>query len=95
MPASHVQVLHDDGRWYVAELLHQYREAAGWRAVVRYSVGPGLTYQRGQWAADLRPVVRAHDDHEKGDGEGARCEADGRVHPSQRVAWILPHGRRE
>ena len=54
-PVMYVQVLHDDGRWYVAELLDQHRAGGRWRAVVRYLVAPGMRYVRGEWAADLRP----------------------------------------
>ncbi len=44
MPATHVQVLHDDGRWYVAALLDQHRSGGRWRAVVRYTVAySGMT----------------------------------------------------
>ena len=39
MPATHVQVLHDDGRWYEAELLGQHRSGGRWRAVGRYALG--------------------------------------------------------
>jgi hypothetical protein len=56
MPAKYVQVLHDDGRWYVAELLDQHRSQGRWRAVVRYTVAPGMRYQRGLWTDDLRPA---------------------------------------
>src|SRR4051794_652513 len=57
MPATHVLVQHDDGRWYVAELLHQYRTDGRWPAVVTYSTGPCETYMRGKWADDLRRLV--------------------------------------
>lgn len=57
-PATHVQVLHDDGQWYEADLLDQHRSGDRWRAVVRYSVAPGLRYQRGMWADELRPAHR-------------------------------------
>jgi hypothetical protein len=56
MDATYVQVLHDDGRWYRAELLGQHRSGGRWRAVVRYTVAPGMQYVRGQWADELRPV---------------------------------------
>jgi hypothetical protein len=59
MPATHVLVRHDDGRWYVAELLDQHRSEGRWRAVVRYSVAPGMRYVRGEWADELRPVCAA------------------------------------
>ena len=57
MPATHVLTQHDDGPWYVAQLLHQYRTDGRWRAVVTYSTGPGETYLRGQWADDLRRLL--------------------------------------
>ncbi len=43
MPATAVEVLHDDGRWYLAQLLgqHRDRETGDWRCGVRYSVAPG------------------------------------------------------
>jgi hypothetical protein len=59
MAAKHVQVLHDDGRWYVAELLDQHRSGGRWRAVVRYSVAPGMRYVRAEWADEFRRM-----DHE-------------------------------
>ena len=59
MPTTHVFVRHDDGNWYRAELLGQFRSEGRWRAVVRYAVAPGMTYQRGLWADQLR-----------GDGDG-------------------------
>jgi hypothetical protein len=46
--------VHDDGRWYEAELLDQHRAGGRWRAVVRYSVAPGMRYVRGMWADELR-----------------------------------------
>ena len=55
-PVKYVQVLHDDGRWYEAELLDQHRTGGRWRAVVRYSVAPGMRYMRGEWAEELREV---------------------------------------
>ena len=53
-PVKYVQVRHDDGRWYEAELLDQHRSGGRWRAVVRYSVAPGMRYMRGEWADELR-----------------------------------------
>jgi hypothetical protein len=94
MPATHVQALHDDGRWYLALLLGQHRTDGRWRAVVRYSVAPGMTYERGVWADDLRPVAGADDDHEQGDGEAADDQAERQDGSGQDVAWVVPHGRR-
>ena len=39
MPTTAVEVLHDDGRWYVAQLLGQHRDRAtgDWRCGVRYT----------------------------------------------------------
>jgi hypothetical protein len=56
MPATTVFVLHDEGRWYLAQLLGQHRDrAAGdWRCGVRYSVDVGVRYQRVVWAAQCR-----------------------------------------
>ena len=56
MPPKYVQVRHDDGQWYEAQLLDQHRTAGRWRAVVRYSVAPGMQYMRGLWADELRPA---------------------------------------
>ena len=55
MPARHVQVRHDDGRWYVVQMLDRHRSGGRWRAVVRCTVTPGCTYQRGEWADEVRP----------------------------------------
>ena len=54
---KYVHVLHDDGRWYEAELLDQHRSGGRWRAVVRYTVAPGMRYGRGEWADELRRAV--------------------------------------
>ena len=55
-PIKYVQVRHDDGRWYEAELLDQRRTGDRWRAVVRYTVAPGMRYMRAEWADKLRPA---------------------------------------
>jgi hypothetical protein len=52
-------VLHDDGRWWLATLLAQYRSTlvpGRWKVTVRYSVEVGATYQRTLWADDCRAV---------------------------------------
>jgi hypothetical protein len=56
MPATAVEVLHDDGRWYLAQLLGQHRDRATgeWRCGVRYTVGVGMQYQRVVWADQCR-----------------------------------------
>ena len=36
MPATAVEVLHDDGRWHLAQLLHATPRPGGWRCAVRY-----------------------------------------------------------
>ena len=56
MPATAVEVLHDDGRWYVAQLLGQHRDRAtgDWRCGVRYTVDVGMQYQRVVWADQCR-----------------------------------------
>jgi hypothetical protein len=54
-----VLVPHDDGRWWRATVLAQYRstlEPGRWRVTVRYSVELGATYQRTLWADDCRPA---------------------------------------
>jgi hypothetical protein len=57
VPATHVLAPHDDGRWYLAELLDQYRSRDGsWRVVVTYSTEPGSTYIRAEPAASCRAV---------------------------------------
>jgi hypothetical protein len=79
MPASHVLTRHDDGSWYVAQLLGQYRQPDGsWRCGGRYTVGLGMTYQRGVWADELRPV----DDAE-------RLVATTIAAPEQVFAWVV------
>lgn len=45
MATKPIEVLHDDGRWYEAQLLSQYREHGVWHCVVRFSTEPGSTYQ--------------------------------------------------
>ena len=58
MPTPAVEVLHDDGRWYVARLLgqHRDRETGGWRCGVRYSVAAGYQFQRVVWAEQCRAL---------------------------------------
>jgi hypothetical protein len=53
-----VEVQHDDGSWYVAQLLGQHRDrhTGRWRRGVRYSVAPGFAYQRVVWALQCRPI---------------------------------------
>ncbi len=69
-------VFHDDGCWYAATLLDAYRIATGWRAVVRYSVAPGMQFQRGVWYDELRPSPEPQDD-EQGDADEAHGHPDG------------------
>jgi hypothetical protein len=57
MPA--VLVRHDDGRWWPATAVAQYRstlEPGRWKITIRYSVEPGAQYQRTLWADDCRAV---------------------------------------
>jgi hypothetical protein len=56
MPATHVLVEHD-GRWVVAQLLRQYRHQGRWRALVRYTTEPGITFEHARWCGELRPLV--------------------------------------
>jgi len=82
-----VGVPHDDGRWYLAQLLGQHRDRAtgGWRCGVRYSVAPGLAYQRVVWADQCRALPPEQVDQERrrprDEGE-AECRPAG---PAQ--AW--------
>lgn len=48
IPAAEVLALHDDGRFWVALLLDQYRNRndGRWRVVVTYSTGLGRRYIR-------------------------------------------------
>jgi hypothetical protein len=56
MPATAVEVLHDDGRWYLAQLLGQHRDKAtgDWRCGVRYTVDFGMNGRRLVWADQCR-----------------------------------------
>ena len=67
MPTTAVEVLHDDGRWSVARLLgqHRDRETGDWRCGVRYSVAPGLAYQRVVWADQCRALPPEQVDQEQ------------------------------
>ena len=54
-----VLVPHDDGRWWPATPVAQYRstlQPGRWKVTVRYSVQPGAQYQRTLWADDCRAV---------------------------------------
>jgi 1,4-alpha-glucan branching enzyme len=57
MPAERVEVLHDDGRWYEAQLLSQNRRDDGWWCVVRFSTAPGSQYQYAVPAERCRPIT--------------------------------------
>ena len=48
MPETHVLVLHNDGRWYRAQLLGQHRDRAtrSWRVGAWHYVGVGMQHQR-------------------------------------------------
>ena len=48
MTAAQVLTEYDDGRWYVADVLDQYRDRVdgSWRVVVTYSTEPGSRYIR-------------------------------------------------
>jgi hypothetical protein len=56
MPTTAVEVLHDDGRWYLAQLLGQHfdRATGEWRCGVRYTVDVGMQNQRVVWADQCR-----------------------------------------
>ena len=58
MPTKSVLALHDDGRWWPAEVLDQYRASADgeWRVVVTYSTAPGMRYIRAEPADRYRAV---------------------------------------
>lgn len=58
MPATTVLVVHDDGRWYRAQLLghHRDRASGAWRVGVRYYVDVGMQHQRVVWADECRAV---------------------------------------
>ena len=64
MPATHILVLHDGGRRWVAQLLGQHRDrpTGRWMVGVRHYVAPGEQYQRVLWADDcgLRNRSWAH-----------------------------------
>lgn len=54
-PAKYVLTRHDDGAWYRATLLDQWRTAEGrWRCSIMYYVGVGEQYSRAVWADELR-----------------------------------------
>jgi len=46
MPTTGVEVLHDDSRWYVAELLGQHATGrrGGWRCAARYTLDVARQY---------------------------------------------------
>ena len=54
MLATHVLAPQDSGRWHLARLLQEQRSPDGWRCVVTYSSGPGMTYIRAMPASELR-----------------------------------------
>jgi hypothetical protein len=90
MPASAVEVRHDDGRWYLAELLgqHRDRETGAWRCGARYTVDVGMQYQRVVWAGECRALLEGADqqvgDEERRPGNGDQADG-GPGSPAQ--AW--------
>jgi len=56
MPATAVEVLHDDGNWYVAQLLGQHRDGATgeWRCGRPVLDLTGGDYQPVVWAEECR-----------------------------------------
>ena len=58
MPTTAIEVLHDDGRWYLCQLLGQHRDrvTGAWRCGV-YTVGVGMQYQRVVWADQCRRLA--------------------------------------
>ena len=77
---TYVLFPHDDGRLWVATVLHQYRDrrTGAWQVVARYSTGVGETYIRCEPADRCRPV----DDPPPGWTDPAH---DGRVSPERTV----------
>jgi hypothetical protein len=60
MPHKSVFALHDDGRWWPAELLDQYRRRDGSRrVVVRFTTEPGSTYLLALPGRPCRPLAKA------------------------------------
>jgi hypothetical protein len=65
MPVKYVQVLHDDGRWYVAELLDQHRSGAAggpwcgtrWRRGCGTSAASGPTTCAGRTTTRTRNLL--------------------------------------
>ena len=93
MPATAVLVLHDDGRWYVAQLLGQHRDrvTGDWRCGVRYTVAAGMQHQRVVWA-DQCSRLPAEQDVEQRSDERAQDEA---VDHHHRAAPFQAWGRHE
>jgi hypothetical protein len=94
MPATAVLVLHDDDRWYLAQLLGQNRDRATgeWRCGVRYTVRVGMQYQRVVWADQCRRLTaedeveqrpHAHARDQAADGDHDRPPAWGRHEPGR------------
>lgn len=61
---TYVEVLHDDGRWWPAQLLDQYRDRTNgaWRVVVTYVTEPVSTYIRALPADRCRRSPEQQDD---------------------------------
>jgi len=87
MATTAIEVLHDDGHWYPAQLLGQHRDrkTGDWRCGVRYSVAPGMAYQRVMWADQCRalpPEQVDEDQRRPGDEDEAEPRPGGAV-----LAW--------
>jgi hypothetical protein len=101
MPADYVDVRHDDDRYYRARVLHRYRTDAGWRYVLTYTVGVGMTYLRGVPADQLRAAADddqheaqqlGHADHRDDAGHDVACARFPTL-PLRGPEGCLPGGR--
>jgi hypothetical protein len=56
-PSRPVEVLHE-GRWVTGWLEAYRRDGRGWRAMVRYSAGPGMQYLQWRQESNVRRPAR-------------------------------------
>jgi hypothetical protein len=87
-PSKQILVEHEDGRWYPAGLLDQYRSRDGtWRVVVTDTTTPGSTYMMAMPADLCRPLSELEND-QSDNAQARREQADGEHDPAGKLVSI-------
>jgi hypothetical protein len=95
--------VHDDGRWYLAQLLGQHRDRATgeWRCGVRYTVEVGIQHQRVVWAeqcrlpakheVEQRPDAHAGDQNRTTASGAGGTGTDPAFYRSSTISFVAPN----